>query len=130
MPTTEFDIFSHLSGHITGTVAVIEWIHPAIFQIGKLQMSKLYGSYMALRMALTAAHIPFEDVRAEVWQQGIGIRKKKGEKQAKWKDRLRGKAQQLFPQLPIWNETLEKQRAIAYALLIAHYCKLKHTGTL
>lgn len=129
MPETERDIWDWFDGiPRSGTVAYIEWIHPAIQGISKSNMSKLYGNYMQLRMALTAAGIPFEDVKPVTWQRGLGIspRKrvgKKAETDRQWKNRLRAKAQQLFPKLPIWSEPRSKGRqlAICDALLIAEY---------
>lgn len=111
--------------------AVIEWVHPAIQGIGKSAQSKLYGNYMACRMALTAAEIPFEDCMAAKWQAALSIPKRsKAENQNKWKDRLRGAAQRLYPKLPAWTETLKVQREVCDAVLIATYCLRKHTGTL
>jgi len=132
MPETELGIWFLISGLKDSNVtAVIEWIHPAIKGIGKSPMSKLYGSYMALRTALTAAQIPFETVQAYKWQQAMGISNRKaGEATNKWKDRLRAKAQQLFPREEIWKETLGKQRAVCDAMLIALYCQRLHEGKL
>lgn len=101
--------------------ACIEKIQTAIFGIGKAQMSKLYGSYTSLKMALTAANIPFEEVDAKVWQQELGIRKKKGEDYRKWKLRLRTHAQSLFPQ-----ENGAITLSTCDALLIAEYARRKH----
>ena len=47
----------------------------------------------------------------------------KTESKTEWKNRLKGMAQQLYPDLKV---TL----ATADALLIATYCKRKHEGTL
>lgn len=108
----------------TNAVACIEWIHPAIKGIGKSPMSKLYGSYMALRMALTAANISHEIVRAQDWQKGLGIPKRKiNENRTQWKNRLKQRAEQFFPNMKVTNATAD-------ALLIALYCKRKHEGTL
>lgn len=130
MPETERDIWDWFASMGASTVAYIEWIHPAIQGIHKSNMSKLYGNYCSLRMALTAAKIPFEDVKPVTWQRGLGIspRKrvgKKAETDYQWKNRLRDKAQQLFPKLPIWSEPRSKGRqlAISDALLIAEYCR-------
>lgn len=133
MPHTELDIwrmFRDLPNR-ESSIATIEFIQPAIHAIGKLQMSKLYGNYASLRMLLTVLEIPFDDVKAVDWQKAMKTgNKKKGESSPKWKDRLRAKAQRLFPKLPAWNWNKGEQRKISDALLIAEYCRRKHEGTL
>lgn len=112
-------------------VAVVEWIHPAIQGIGKADMSKLYGNYMQCRLSLTAAQIPFETVMPKDWQRALGISpRKKGETVTKWKDRLRGRAQQLFPRLSCWDLSVTEQRKLSDAILIAEFCRRKHEGLL
>lgn len=117
MPSTERDIWE-LIDHLSDSCdkALIEWIHPAIQGIGKSPMSKLYGNYMACRMALVAAEIPFDDVKPAAWQKELGMKRSKDEKQHKWKGRLKQKAQQLFPQCHVTLKTAD-------ALLIAEYCR-------
>ena len=61
-----------------------------------------------LEMALTAAGIPFERVRPQVWQKALGCMTK-GDKNI-----TKRKAQELFPDIKVTH-------AIADALLIAHY---------
>lgn len=125
MPSTELDIIQVMGSFSPECVATIEWIHPAIQGIGKSQMSKLYGNYMALRMALTALEISFEIVMPAKWQAGIGIKKRKGEKTLAWKDRLRMAAQQRFPSLAVWSLPLMTQRSVSDALLIAAFTKMR-----
>lgn len=111
-------------------------------------MFKFGMSYGGLRMALIAAGIPFEEVAPRTWQKALGIAPKRshtgtkeviiskgkrkgqtktvkcgGESSGEFKNRLKAKAQQLFPQLTV---TL----ATADSLLIAVYCQRKHEGTL
>lgn len=103
--------------------AVIEWIHPAIQGVGKASMSKLYGSFMSLRMALTGCHIPYRIVNPIKWQPEFTTRRGKSEKVNHWKDRLRGVAQNLFPKCELWKLGLGKQRQICDALLLAEYAR-------
>lgn len=132
MPATEYDVLAWLKtygGKRYGLFnhepdrqvrAVVEWIHPAIQGVGKSSMSKLYGSYTALRMALTAAKIPFDVVQAAKWQRAIGVSKKdKAQSQTVWKNRLKARAQQLFPNAGVTLATCD-------ALLIAEYCRRSH----
>jgi hypothetical protein len=128
MPKTEGDVWEWISryhGYDYTTYAFIEAIAPGFPGTSKSSMAKLYGSYRALRMALIAAAIPFEEVRAAEWQSMMKIppRKRKVETDTQWKNRLKARAQQLFPKV---NVTL----ATADALLIALYCQRKHEGTL
>lgn len=128
MPDTEADVWEWFSSRSEPfgdrSFAVIEWIHPAIQAIGKSSMSKLYGSYMSLRMAVTAARIPHEIVQASKWQKGLGIPgKRNNEDRVKWKNMLKSYAQKLFPGVTV---TL----ATADALLIAEYCRRLREGKL
>lgn len=128
MPVTERDICGLLSGAATGCANAFAVIEKVSGYIGEGQpgsaMFKFGMSYGGLRMALIAAGIPFEEVTPQAWQKALGIGKRdKAESRTQWKNRLKAKAQQLFPQVKV---TL----ATADALLIALYCKRKHTGTL
>lgn len=105
-------------------------------QMGVVSAGTFMEGYGRLRMALTAAEYRFMEVRPQVWQSSLGIPKRinkgpKKETDHAWKDRLRKKAQQLFPRgfvqdnekIPWGMMTLEVERSISDALLIAHYCK-------
>ncbi len=124
MPSTERDIWEYLCAYQDyKCLAAIEWINPAIQKIGKSTMSKLYGNYMSLRMSLIASGIPFEPVQPAKWQRAIGISPRGNATPSEWKNRLKAKAQEVFP-----SETITL--ATADALLIALYCKRKSEGTL
>ncbi len=136
MPTTRRDIWQWFQGwNLDGTVAMIEKIQafPLKKKPGKKKPPRqsptslmTFGQgYGELLMALTAADIPTEIVPPKQWQKAVGMHKQKGEPQPQWKNRLRAKAQELFPSLPIWTEprTKGKQLAVADALLIAWYCR-------
>jgi hypothetical protein len=125
MPAAEEGIWKLLSEDLSlrkpsgGSVqGIIEWISPAMFGTGKSSMSKLYGSYCALRMALRALRIPFLAVKPFVWQRGCGISPRKhGENRSRWKQRLRRHACGIYPNLKITLATSD-------ALLIAHWGRL------
>lgn len=133
MHSTEFDIWLWFEdrNHLNVT-ACIEKVHSMPKQ--GVASSFTFGvNYGNLRMALTAAGISFEEVLPRTWQKGLGIPpRKKTETRNQFKNRLRGVAQQLFPQLPIWKEPRSKGRqlAICDALLIAEFCKRKDQGKL
>lgn len=126
MPETELDVIRAVAfwtAYEGPRFAVVEWIHPAIKGIGKSQMSKLYGNYMQLRAACLMAEIPFETAQAVKWQRSLGITpRKKTEGRSQWKNRLKAKAQELFPKTQ--GITLHT----ADALLIAEYCRRLRLG--
>jgi hypothetical protein len=95
--------------------ATLEVITPFHQGTGKASMAKLYGHYRALRMALTAIPIPFQEVGAARWHRVLAIPpREKREGRTEWKRRLRKFAEELFPDEIV---TL----AIADALLLAEY---------
>lgn len=130
MPTTERDLWT-LIGYIEADAkAVVEHVTTSP-QMGVVSAGTFMYGYGQLRMALTAAGIPYEPTRPQVWQKYLQIppKNKKKENDRQFKERLRAKAQQLFPKLPIWTEpkSVGKQLAICDALLIAEYCRRIHS---
>ncbi len=132
MPATEEDVYNWLIAPVPGRnggnvtkVAVIEKVqgfignaHPgsAMFKFGM--------SYGGLRMALIAARIPFTEVTPAAWQKKLGITPRgKDEEKRVFKNRLKARAQQLYPGAGV---TL----ATADALLLASYCRRKENGIL
>ena len=83
-------------------------------QMGVTSAFTFGRGYGFLRGLLTAYNYPFEEVLPRKWQASFGMKKGKDESNTQWKNRLKGKAQQLFPHLKV---TL----ATADALLIAEY---------
>jgi Holliday junction resolvasome RuvABC endonuclease subunit len=77
-------------------------------QMGVVSAFSFGRGYGNLEMALTAAGIPFERVRPQVWQKALGCMTK-GDKNI-----TKRKAQELFPDIKITHATAD-------ALLIAHY---------
>ena len=133
MPSTDRDIWDWLTApgpfgeeRTLPTHAVLEKVNGYVGDGGNpgSAMFKFGTSYGSLKMALTAAGIPFEEIPPQTWQKALGIpKRKKGESKTVWKNRLKAHAQRLFPQEKI---TL----ATADALLIATYCKRKCEGLL
>jgi hypothetical protein len=77
-------------------------------QMGVVSAFTFGNGYGHLEMALTAAGIPFERVRPQVWQKAMGCLTK-GDKNVS-----KRKAQELFPHLKITHATAD-------ACLIAEY---------
>lgn len=68
-----------------------------------------------LRMALTAARIPYDEVHPATWQKKLGISPRtKTESKSQWKNRIKQKCQQLYPCEKLTLNTAD-------ALLIARY---------
>lgn len=115
MPPTEKDIFECLA-NCKADFAYLEKVHSMPGQ-GVSSTFKFGVSYGGLRMALIASSIKFEEVTPRTWQKFLGVSAKgKHESKTQFKNRLKAKAQQLFPELKI---TL----AICDALLLAEYCR-------
>jgi crossover junction endodeoxyribonuclease RuvC len=77
-------------------------------QMGVTSSFTFGNGFGHLEMALTAAGIPFERVRPQVWQKDMGCMSK-GDKNV-----TKARAQELFPSLKITHSTAD-------ALLIASY---------
>lgn len=118
MPATERDLLDAL---VYKTIpkqsrAVLERV-AASPQMGVVSAFTFGKGYGGLRMALTAARIPFDEVTPATWQKALGCLSQ-GDKNI-----TKRRAQQLFPQLTITH-------AIADALLIAEYCRRLDRGSL
>jgi hypothetical protein len=91
----------------TGIRAYLESVSSSP-QMGVVSAFSFGRGYGNLEMALTAAGIPFERVRPQVWQKSLGCMTK-GDKNVS-----KRKAQELFPDRKITHATAD-------ALLIAYY---------
>ena len=108
-----WDLICDITNHPRSTVdgrkykAYIEQVHSSP-QMGVKSAFTFGNGFGHLEMALTAAGIPFERVRPQVWQKAMGCMTK-GDKNVS-----KRKAQELFPSIKVTH-------AIADALLIASY---------
>ena len=89
--------------------AYIEQVHSSP-QMGVTSAFTFGNGFGHLEMALTAAGIPFERIRPQVWQKALGCLTK-GDKNVS-----KRRAQELFPQMKVTHSTAD-------ALLIAEYGK-------
>jgi hypothetical protein len=96
-----------LSVAVEGCKAYIEQVHSSP-QMGVKSAFTFGQGYGRLEMALTAAGIPFERVRPQVWQKALQCLTK-GDKNVS-----KRRAQELYPQIKITHATAD-------ALLIATY---------
>lgn len=69
--------------------------------------------YGGLCMALMAVGLGFREVTPASWMKYYGMRREKGEGKTAWKNRLKARAQQLYPEEKITLDTAD-------SLLIAH----------
>lgn len=116
MPDTEQGIYHRIRSIGLGVPAVIEEIVPNLFGAAKSSVCKLYGNYLACRMALVACGVRFEAVKPKVWQSHFGLKKAKGTDSTRWKNLLMQEAQSRFP---ITHVDLR----VSDALLLAEYCR-------
>lgn len=124
MPSTRGDLYQWLCCFVRqDAFAVIEKVqgyigkaHPgnAMFKFGK--------NAGELLMALTAARIPHEEVTPQRWQKALGIpSRKRDEPKGAFKNRLKSKAQALFPDVQVTLKTCD-------ALLISEFCRRLREG--
>lgn len=132
MPSTEADIWSWFNGFQMNiqeglrSHAVIELNTGYVGGAGNpgSSMFKFGRGTGVLIGCLVAAAVPYEEVTPGTWQRALGIPgRKRTEAKGRFKNRLKAKAQQLFPSVKV---TL----ATADALLIAEFCRRKHLGLL
>lgn len=118
MPETEKDIadlFKEISKGLD-VKAIIERVNAFPGQ-GVVSVWKFSANYHGCRMAMICAGLSFDQVGPLQWQKELGIpSRKKEETKVQHKNKLKAKAQQLFPSVKV---TL----ANADALLLAHYLK-------
>lgn len=69
--------------------------------------------YGRLEMGLVANDFKLEKVRPQKWQKALSLGTSGGLTKTAWKNKLKGKAQELFPQIKVTLETAD-------ALLILH----------
>lgn len=110
MPETERDIWDLMKYFAKEpSFIVIERVHSMPKQ-GVASSFKFGMSYGALRMAIVASGIPFEDVTPQKWMKALGCLTG-GDKNV-----TKQRAQSLFPKLKVTHK-------IADSLLIAEYCR-------
>lgn len=113
MPQTErelFDVFHRAQFTIQGQYRAVLELVRATPQMGVVSAFTFGKGYGAIRMALAAAGIPFDEVTPPVWQRVMQCRTG-GDKNIS-----KRRAQELFPALTMTH-------AIADALLLAEYAR-------
>lgn len=114
MPSTDRDVLETLAPYTNMRArAVLEHVWSIPGQGGAFAFGVNVG---LLRMALTAARIPFDQVIPRKWQKLLGVVYPQGAGDTEKKNITKARAQQLFPLCKVTH-------AIADALLIAEYCR-------
>lgn len=117
MPETDMDLLARLqeiNAQYEGLWSWIEFVGPMPKQ-GVVSVFRFGQSYGALLMAMQATEIGFEKVVPTKWMKQYGFRRGKDESKTAWKNRLKARAQQLYPDRRITLATSD-------AVLIAHAC--------
>lgn len=113
MPETPQDLIDALRRFAEDSCCTLEKVGgmPGNGGMAMFNFGKGYGH---LEMALLSLRIPTETVTPQKWEKTYQLGSSRGVKKTEWKNRLKAKAQQLFPGERI---TL----AVCDALLIAEY---------
>lgn len=113
MPETPQDLIDALRRFAEASCCTLEKVGgmPGNGGMAMFNFGKGYGH---LEMALLSLKIPTETVTPQKWEKTYQLGSSRGVKKTEWKNRLKAKAQQLFPGERI---TL----AVCDALLIAEY---------
>lgn len=122
MPPTERDLLEWVRSVVNVNRSVMACVEQVSGHVGKEQpgsaMFNFGCNYGMLRMALTACDVKYDLVNPRRWQKVCSISpRESSETRTQWKNRMKARAQQLFPGTKV---TL----AVADALLIAEYCRL------
>ena len=116
MPPTTGDLWQLIAGLEVGQCyCVIEKVHTSP-QMGVKSAGTFMEGKGKLLMALCAGGIPHEQVSPAKWQRTLGLLSGKDKDQTRHKNKLKQKAQELFPSLKITHATAD-------ALLLAEYCR-------
>lgn len=118
MPETPMDILTFLSLFQKNSICYIEKVGGIPGQGGASSMFNFGKGFGHLEMALLCRKIPTTEVTPQKWQKALQLGTKGHKSTSQWKNKLKAKAQQLYPKVP--KITL----AISDALLILEYARI------
>lgn len=120
MPETPKEVLVAISPYAPNAVCYLEKVQgmpgqsgPGMFNFGR--------GFGHLEMALLARNIPTVEVTPQKWQKELQMGVKGKMSDTEWKNKLKSRAEQLYPNIKM---TL----AIADSLLILEYAKIKEGG--
>lgn len=113
MPPTPTDIFSLLEEMSKNSVCYLERVHGMPKQKGMFTFGQGYGW---LEMALLALEIPTVSVTPQKWQRSLELGVKSNMTDTQRKNKLKARAQQLYPHLKITLATADALLILNYAI--------------
>jgi hypothetical protein len=118
MPETDGDIITTLRNlQAAGArTVVMELPAKAIFGAGHSSLAVLHRNVGFIQGVAMAIGFSLLLVQPKAWQKVIGISKRPGEEQRKWKNRLKEEAQRRFPNLHITLSTADAVLILAAGL--------------
>lgn len=116
MPDTPFDLYKFLSKYKTNCKCYLEKVGglPGMGGSAMFNFGKGFGH---IEMALLCNKIPTMEVTPQKWQKVLQLGTKGNKSTTEWKNKLKIRAQQLYPNVSV---TL----ALSDALLILEYAKI------
>lgn len=119
MPETDGDILTGLRNlYAVGHREIrMELPAKAIFGAGHSSLAVLHRNVGFIQGAAMALGFSLLLVQPKTWQKIIGISKRPGEEQRKWKNRLKEEAQRRFPGLHITLSTADAVLILAAGLV-------------
>lgn len=122
MPATPQELLSFLRVYMFNSVCYLERVQGMPGNSGSAMFNFGRG-FGQIEMALLALKIPFTEVTPQKWQKELQLGHKGSKTSSQWKNKLKERAQQLYPKLKI---TL----AISDSLLIVEYGRLTESRKL
>ena len=118
MPDTPQDLLSFLSKYQVNSRCYLEKVGGIPGQGGASSMFNFGKGFGHLEMALLCRRIPTMEVTPQKWQKCLQLGTKGNKSNTEWKNKLKTRAQQMYPDVQI---TL----AISDALLILSYARIE-----
>lgn len=119
MPSTTADLIDHLRSLSQFTPGVVVVIEELVKFAGKDQSgssSIVYGkNYGIIEGVCMALGLRLEKVRAQQWQGNMGLKRAKKLKQSEWKNKLKARAQELFPGMTVTLKTADALLILEWA---------------
>jgi hypothetical protein len=100
MPETTGDILTLLC-EVNPQVLVLEDVPKAIFGAGPSSLAVLHRNVGFIEGCAMALGVSILRVPPKKWQKAVGMAKRPGEEQNKWKNRLKEEAQRRFPSVKV-----------------------------
>ena len=119
-PKDTLDVFNEYDSNKEKIMCMVEEVGSMPGNGVKALFTFGYGTGV-LHTSLIANKIPFVLVKPKKWMAYYGLAKRSKESGTAWKNRLKSRAQMLFPDesVVLWN---------ADAFLLAYYCRYVHGG--